>query len=159
MRDHAAAQFCTAALTSASAPLVSVAGLAESVTFSAGFADSAGLSSGFAGVAAGGATGDTVAAEGAAAAGAAGRAGSADATFVGSAGLVATAAGLLPGRALMQARGRPLSAAQLHDSLYGFDGEVESNTVNVHVHHLRRKLGADVIETVRGAGYRFSTRI
>ncbi len=60
--------------------------------------------------------------------------------------------------ALMQARGRPLSAAQLHDSLYGFDGEVESNTVNVHVHHLRRKLGADVIETVRGVGFRLGAR-
>ncbi len=59
---------------------------------------------------------------------------------------------------LVQARGRPLSAAQLHDSLYGFDLEVGSNTVNVHVHHLRKKLGADVIETVRGVGFRLGAR-
>jgi DNA-binding response OmpR family regulator len=56
--------------------------------------------------------------------------------------------------ALGQARGRGLSPAQLHDSLYGLDLDVGSNTVNVHVHHLRKKLGADVIDTVRGQGFR-----
>ena len=56
--------------------------------------------------------------------------------------------------ALLQAHGRTLTPAQLHDSLYGFDLDVGSNTVNVHVHHLRRKLGADSIETVRGVGFR-----
>ena len=56
--------------------------------------------------------------------------------------------------ALLQAHGRTLTPAQLHDSLYGFDLDVGSNTVNVHVHHLRRKLGADIIETVRGVGFR-----
>lgn len=56
--------------------------------------------------------------------------------------------------ALLQARGRTLTPAQLHDSLYGFDLDVGSNTVNVHVHHLRRKLGADLIATVRGVGFR-----
>jgi DNA-binding response OmpR family regulator len=56
--------------------------------------------------------------------------------------------------ALVQARGRVLSPAQLHDSLYGLDLDVCSNTVNVHVHHLRKKLGADVIDTVRGQGFR-----
>ncbi len=56
--------------------------------------------------------------------------------------------------ALAQARGRVLSTAQLHDSLYDLAQEVESNTVNVHVHHLRKKLGADIIETVRGLGFR-----
>ena len=56
--------------------------------------------------------------------------------------------------ALVQARGRVLSPAQLHDSLYGLDLDVGSNTVNVHVHHLRKKLGNDLIETVRGMGYR-----
>jgi two-component system, OmpR family, response regulator QseB len=56
--------------------------------------------------------------------------------------------------ALVNARGRILSAAQLQDSLYGFDEAVDSNAINVHIHHLRRKLGADAIETVRGLGYR-----
>ncbi|MOA09049.1 Transcriptional regulatory protein QseB [compost metagenome] len=60
--------------------------------------------------------------------------------------------------ALVQANGRVLSAAQLHDSLYGFDQDVGSNTVNVHVHHLRRKLGQEVIETVRGLGFRLGLR-
>ena len=58
--------------------------------------------------------------------------------------------------ALLQARGRILSPDQLKDSLYDFSEEIESNAINVHIHHLRRKLGADVIETVRGVGYRFS---
>ncbi|MBS0507643.1 MAG: response regulator transcription factor [Proteobacteria bacterium] len=57
-------------------------------------------------------------------------------------------------QALIQARGRVLSTAQLHDCLYGFEQDVESNTVNVHVHHLRKKLGAGLIETVRGQGFR-----
>ena len=56
--------------------------------------------------------------------------------------------------ALLHARGRILSVDQLKDSLYGFSEEIESNALNVHIHHLRRKLGADLIETVRGVGYR-----
>ena len=56
--------------------------------------------------------------------------------------------------ALLQARGRILSPNQLKDSLYDFSVEIESNALNVHIHHLRRKLGADIIETVRGVGYR-----
>jgi len=60
--------------------------------------------------------------------------------------------------ALVQANGRVLSAGQLHDSLYGAELDVGSNTVNVHVHHLRRKLGQDVIETVRGLGFRLHAR-
>lgn len=58
--------------------------------------------------------------------------------------------------ALLQGRGRILSPDQLKDSLYDFSEEIESNALNVHIHHLRRKLGTDVIETVRGVGYRFS---
>ena len=54
---------------------------------------------------------------------------------------------------LLQARGRVLSPAQLHDSLYGLELDVGSNTVNVHVHHLRKKLGSDLIRTLRGVGY------
>ena len=58
--------------------------------------------------------------------------------------------------ALLHARGRILNADQLKDSLYDFSEEIESNALNVHIHHLRRKLGANVIETVRGVGYRFN---
>lgn len=47
-----------------------------------------------------------------------------------------------------------LSAGQLKDSLYGMNEEVESNALNVHIHHLRRKFGSGVIETVRGVGFR-----
>lgn len=47
-----------------------------------------------------------------------------------------------------------LSKAQIEERLYSFDAEVESNTIEVFVGRLRRKLGQDVIETVRGLGYR-----
>jgi DNA-binding response OmpR family regulator len=56
---------------------------------------------------------------------------------------------------LVQAEGRCLSTEQIKDRLYGFDQEVASNAVSVHVHNLRRKLGSDVVQTVRGLGYRF----
>lgn len=57
-------------------------------------------------------------------------------------------------RALLQNPGRILSVDQLQASLYGFETDVESNAVNVHIHHLRRKLGRTIVETVRGVGYR-----
>ena len=57
---------------------------------------------------------------------------------------------------LLHASGRILSAEQLKDSLYHFNEEIESNALSVHVHHLRRKLGTDLIETVRGLGYRIA---
>lgn len=47
-----------------------------------------------------------------------------------------------------------LSADQLKISIYGMNDDVESNALTVHIHHLRRKLGSGVIETVRGLGYR-----
>ena len=47
-----------------------------------------------------------------------------------------------------------MSKAQLEERLYAFDAEVESNAIEVHVSRLRKKLGHDVIETVRGIGYR-----
>ena len=50
-----------------------------------------------------------------------------------------------------------LSAEQLRDRLYGLEQEVESNAVNVHIHHLRRKLGSGIVETVRGIGYRLGS--
>ena len=49
--------------------------------------------------------------------------------------------------------GRVLSREQLEGRLYAWGDEVESNTVEVHIHHLRRKLAPDVIRTVRGVGY------
>ncbi len=55
--------------------------------------------------------------------------------------------------ALMLSQGRVLSRAQLEQQLYSWGREVESNAVEVHVHHLRRKLGSSVIQTVRGIGY------
>lgn len=56
--------------------------------------------------------------------------------------------------ALLHACGRILSPEQLKDSLYHFNEGIESNALNVHIHHLRRKLGTGVIDTVRGVGYR-----
>lgn len=50
--------------------------------------------------------------------------------------------------------GQLLSKTQLEDTLYAFDTEVESNTIEVHVSRLRKKLGAGVIVTERGLGYR-----
>ena len=56
--------------------------------------------------------------------------------------------------AFLSRPGQLLSKAQLEDKLYAFDSEIESNTIEVHVSRLRKKLGADVIETERGLGYR-----
>ena len=55
--------------------------------------------------------------------------------------------------ALMQRPGAVLSRAQLEDRLYGWKDSVESNAVEVYIHGLRRKLGADAILTLRGVGY------
>jgi len=55
--------------------------------------------------------------------------------------------------ALLERPGAILSRAQLEQRLYGWGEEVESNAVEVHIHHLRRKLGADTIRNVRGLGY------
>lgn len=57
-------------------------------------------------------------------------------------------------QALLQHPGRVLSAEQLKDAVYGLGDDVESNALNVHIHHLRRKLGNGIVETVRGLGYR-----
>jgi len=50
-----------------------------------------------------------------------------------------------------------VSKGQIEEALYAFGAEVESNTVEVYVSRLRRKLGKDAIETVRGVGYRISS--
>ena len=65
----------------------------------------------------------------------------------------------LPGRefallhALMLAAGRVLTREQLAERLYAWGEEIESNAIDVHVHHLRRRLGPALIRTVRGVGY------
>lgn len=54
---------------------------------------------------------------------------------------------------LMLNAGRVLSREQLEERLYRWGEEIESNAVEVHIHHLRRKLGVDVVKTIRGVGY------
>lgn len=55
---------------------------------------------------------------------------------------------------LMERPGAVLSCEQLEQRLYGWQDEVASNAIEVHVHHLRRKLGPDWIRNVRGVGYK-----
>ena len=55
--------------------------------------------------------------------------------------------------AMLQAKGVVLDRARLEAAVYGFGEELESNAIEVHVHHLRRKLGEGLIRTVRGVGY------
>ncbi len=55
--------------------------------------------------------------------------------------------------ALLERPGAVLSRAQLEEKLYGWNEEVESNAVEVHIHALRRKLGANLIKNIRGVGY------
>ncbi|MDR2614615.1 MAG: response regulator [Candidatus Accumulibacter sp.] len=55
--------------------------------------------------------------------------------------------------ALMKQPGRPMSRARIEESLYGWNEEIESNAIEVHIHSLRRKLGAERIRNVRGVGY------
>ena len=54
---------------------------------------------------------------------------------------------------LLENTGRVLSRSRLEEGLYGWDEEVESNAIEVHIHHLRKKLGSGLIRTVRGVGY------
>ena len=56
-------------------------------------------------------------------------------------------------KALLENSGKVLTRETLEGKLYGWDEEVASNTLEVHIHHLRRKLGQDLIRTVRGVGY------
>lgn len=54
---------------------------------------------------------------------------------------------------LLASAGKVLTRAQLEESLYGWEGNVESNALDVHIHNLRRKLWPGIIRTVRGVGY------
>jgi two-component system response regulator QseB len=54
---------------------------------------------------------------------------------------------------LMSNIGKVISRARLEESMYSWDSDIESNTVEVHIHHLRKKLDPSIIRTVRGVGY------
>lgn len=54
---------------------------------------------------------------------------------------------------LMQNADRVMTRAQLEQSIYGWDDSTDSNTIEVFIHHLRKKLGSDFIQTLRGIGY------
>ncbi len=58
---------------------------------------------------------------------------------------------------LLQRPGQIVSKSQIEDQIYAFDSEVESNTIEVYVSRLRKKLGKDVVQTLRGLGYRLGT--
>ena len=60
--------------------------------------------------------------------------------------------------ALMKRSGDVRSKDELEAVMYGWQEGVESNTVEVHIHNLRVKIGKDAIETVRGVGYRMRER-
>lgn len=59
--------------------------------------------------------------------------------------------------ALLRHPGQILSKVQLEDRLYDFDSEIGSNTIEVHVSRLRKKLGPGAVETLRGLGYRLGS--
>ena len=54
---------------------------------------------------------------------------------------------------LLENEGKVMSRSRLEDGLYSWDGEVESNAIEVYIHHLRKKLGSALIRTIRGVGY------
>jgi DNA-binding response OmpR family regulator len=56
-------------------------------------------------------------------------------------------------RALMERPGQIFSARQLEERLYGWNERVDSNSVEVRIHHIRRRMGPDIIVNVRGVGY------
>ena len=61
--------------------------------------------------------------------------------------------------AFLEQPGVPLSRTQLEERLYGWDEDIESNVVEVYIHSLRRKLGAEWIRNVRGVGYLVPERV
>lgn len=54
---------------------------------------------------------------------------------------------------LMENSGKVLSKRKIEDSIYAWGEEIESNSVEVHVHNIRKKIGSDIIKTIRGVGY------
>lgn len=54
---------------------------------------------------------------------------------------------------LLSCAGRVLSRSHLEDKLYSWGDEIESNAIEVHIHHLRKRFGSNLIKTVRGVGY------
>jgi two-component system OmpR family response regulator/two-component system response regulator QseB len=54
---------------------------------------------------------------------------------------------------LLENAGRVLTRSQLEQSIYGWRDEPDSNALEVHIHHLRKKLGNELIRTLRGVGY------
>ncbi len=56
-------------------------------------------------------------------------------------------------RTLLENKGKPISRSKLENSMYAWDSEIDSNTVTVHIHNLRKKLGEEFIVTKRGFGY------
>lgn len=56
-------------------------------------------------------------------------------------------------RTLLENKGKPISRSKLENSMYAWDSDIDSNTVTVHIHNLRKKLGEEFIVTKRGFGY------
>lgn len=54
---------------------------------------------------------------------------------------------------LMENSGKALSKRKIEDNIYAWGDEVESNSIEVHIHNIRKKIGPDVIKTIRGVGY------
>lgn len=61
-------------------------------------------------------------------------------------------------RALAERPGQVFSREQLEEKLYSWGDEISSNTVDVHIHNLRKKLSSDLIKTIRGVGYTLRAR-
>lgn len=61
-------------------------------------------------------------------------------------------------QALLDKPGQVVSKARLEEKLYGWDEEIESNTIEVYIHALRKKLGQDFIKNVRGVGYKVANQ-
>lgn len=57
-------------------------------------------------------------------------------------------------RVLLENKGKIMSKAQIEDKLYGWNMEIESNTIEVHIHGIRKKLGKELVKNIRNVGYR-----